>query len=134
VRTLDAYFEALRSHDWDRLAECLAAGVRRTGPYMDVVEGRDAYTKFLAGVLPTLPNYTLTISRVRRLDPKAAVVELSERLDVNGVSTEFPEVLLFEFDDDERIRTVDVFVKQVPGAGGASASAGGPRVFDGRGR
>jgi len=107
----------MRRHDWERLADCLAPDVRRTGPYMDVVEGRAAYAQFLAGVVPTLPNYTLAVHRVRALGPDAAVVELSETLDVKGVATEFPEVLLFELDADGRIRTVDVFVKQVPTGG-----------------
>lgn len=110
---LDEYFNAMRHHDWDSLANCLAPNVRRTGPYLDVVEGRRAYVDFLAGVLPTLSNYSLSISSIRKFDATSAVVTLSETLDVNGVPTEFPEVLLFEFDASGLILDVDVYVKQL---------------------
>lgn len=112
---LGEYFDAMRNHHWERLARCLSSDVRRVGPYLDVVEGREAYVDFLAKVLPTLPNYSLSISSIDTFGTASAVVRLTETLDVGGVSTQFPEVLLFEFDDDGRIRAVDVYVKQVPG-------------------
>ena len=39
---------------------------------------------------------------------------LSEILDVGGVSTEFPEALLFEFDENGKIGAVDIYIKQPP--------------------
>ena len=39
---------------WEALASCLAADVYRTGPYLDVVHGREAYVDFLAKTLPAL--------------------------------------------------------------------------------
>lgn len=112
MRVLDDYFEALRTQDWARLATCVAEDVHRTGPYLDVVEGRQAYVAFLAKVIPTLANYDLVVSRTRPLGDAAAVVELSEFADVDGVRTEFPEVLLFDFDAAGAIRRVDVYIKQ----------------------
>ena len=35
-------------------------------------------------------------------------------LDVEGVSTEFPEALLFEFDEAGGIESVDIYIKQPP--------------------
>jgi predicted ester cyclase len=116
MRVLDAYFEALRTQDWPRLAACLAEDVHRTGPYLDVVQGRQAYVDFLARVIPTLPNYELVVHRVRTLDGGTALVELCELLDVQGVRTEFPELLLFDFDAAGAIVRVDVYIKQPPGA------------------
>jgi hypothetical protein len=113
---LDRYFEALRSHDWDKLSDCLSEDVRRTGPYLDAVRGREAYLSFLRRVLPTLPNHRLEISRTRRLEDGSALVELSETVDLNGVATEFPEALLFEFDGEGRIRTIDIYLKDPRGA------------------
>lgn len=115
MQVLDRYFDALKRHDWPTLSTCLAEGVRRTGPYLDVVEGREAYLAFLSRVVPSLPNYRLVVSRVRRLDDGAALVELSETSDVDGVPTEFPEALLFEFDATGRIHSVDVYLKDPSG-------------------
>ncbi len=109
---LECYFQALRDHDWASLRECVSEGVQRTGPYLDVVEGRDAYADFLAGIVPTLPNYALRVHDVKLLEDGGAVVRLSEILDVDGVSTEHPEMLLFEFDADGRIDRVDIYIKR----------------------
>jgi hypothetical protein len=114
-RILDSYFEALRTQDWGRLATCLAEDVHRTGPYLDVVRGREAYVELLAKVIPTLRNYDLRVARVRRLAPASAVVELSELADMGGERREFPELLLFDFDDAGLIARVDVYIKQPPG-------------------
>jgi hypothetical protein len=112
VRILDAYFEALRTQDWEGLARCLAADVHRTGPYLDVVQGRQAYVDFLSRVIPALKSYELQVSRVREPSPGSAVVELSEFAEVDGVRTEFPEVLLFDFDESGAILRIDVYIKQ----------------------
>ena len=114
MRALDDYFEALRAQDWERLGGCLADDVERTGPYLDVVRGKKAYVEFLAGVIPTLPDYELTVRRTRRLEDGSALVELCEALDRDGVRTEFPEALLFDFDAEGRIARVDVYLKQPP--------------------
>ena len=114
TRTLEQYFEALRAQDWESLATCLADEVHRTGPYLDVVRGKQAYVEFLSGVIPTLRNYELKVFRIRELDGGSALVELRETLDVEGVRTEFPEALLFDFDDDGFILRVDIYIKQPP--------------------
>jgi len=114
MRVLDRYFQALRTQDWESLPACLAEDVHRTGPYLDVVRGRRAYVEFLAGVIPTLEGYDLRVRRTRKLDEGSAVVELSEFADVAGVRTEFPEVLLFDFDAAGAIARVDVYIKQPP--------------------
>jgi hypothetical protein len=119
MRSLDEYFEALRRQDWKRLAGCLAEDVRRSGPYLDLLRGRQAYVEFLARVIPTLPNYELVVRRTRRLGAGSALVELSEILDVAGVRTEFPELLVFDFDAAGAIAAVDIYIKQPGGLSGA---------------
>jgi hypothetical protein len=114
MQILEQYFEALRTRDWDGLGQCLADDVRRTGPYLDVVRGKQAYVEFLAGVIPTLRNYELKVFRIRELGRGSALAELSETLDVDGVRREFPEALLFDFNDEGLIVRVDIYIKQPP--------------------
>ncbi len=114
MQILEQYFEALRSHDWERLAECLADEVHRTGPYCDVVHGRQAYTDYLASVVPKLENYALDVEQIRMLEGGGALVELSETVDRNGTTTKFPEALIFAFDTEGRIVKIDVYLMQPP--------------------
>lgn len=114
MRVLERYFEALRTQNWEKLATCLAEDVHRTGPYLDDVRGRRAYVDFLAGVIPTLRDYELKVFRTRRLEDGCALVELSETVDRDGVRSEYPEAILFEFDDSGLIRGLDIYLKQPP--------------------
>ena len=114
--TLEQYFGAMRSHEWQRLAGCLAADVVRTGPFLDVVRGREAYVSFLSKVVPTLKNYQLEVLRIHETLDGSAFVELRETLDVDGQSTTFPEGIFFAFDDRERIREVSVYLQRPPGS------------------
>jgi hypothetical protein len=113
---LDRYFDALRTRDRQALAACLAPNVRRTGPYLDVVEGREPYADFLAHTLAKLANYQLWVDRVMEFDDRTSLVLLREVLDVEGVPTAFPEALLFGFDETGLIASVDVYIKQPPRA------------------
>lgn len=111
---LERYFAALRERDWRALADTLAEGVHRTGPYCDEVRGRDAYVAFLADVMAKLPNHALDVARIRPIEGGGAVVELSETIDRNGGRFRTPEALLFGFDASGRIARVDVYLKQPP--------------------
>ena len=121
TRVLERYFEALRSHDWSSLAECLAEDVHRTGPYLDDLKGKRAYLEFLSRVIPALRNYALTVTRIREIGGDSAIAELTESLDVEGVAKDFPEALLFEFDAEGRIRRIDIYVKKSPTEGAPRA-------------
>jgi hypothetical protein len=112
---LDRYVAALRAQDWDALSQCLALGVRREGPYLDVVEGRAEYIAFLSGVIPGLRNYDIKITAIDRLEGDAALVRLSEFVEFAGVPTEIPEALIFEFNSEGEISRVDIYLKQVAG-------------------
>jgi len=114
VQVLERYFDAMRACDWPALAATLAPDVHRTGPYLDEVNGRDAYVSFLASVIPKLPNYALDVARIRPIEGGGAVVELSETIDRDGGRFRTAEALLFEFDAAGRIARVDVFIKTSP--------------------
>jgi len=111
--TLERYFQALRDHDWQTLRSCVAPDVHRTGPYGDVVEGRDSYAEFLAGIVPTLENYELRVHDIAWSADGGAWVRLSEILGPKGARTEHPEALFFEFAADGRISRVDIYVKRL---------------------
>ena len=116
MNTLEQYFDAMRNQDWERFAETLAENVHRTGPYLDIIEGRDAYVGYLSAVIPSLDNYELTVSRVREFEDGSSLAELSEVMDIDGERREFPEVLLFEFDPEGLVARVDIYIKQPPKA------------------
>jgi hypothetical protein len=111
---LERYFEAIRVQDWEALGGCLSASVERTGPYRDVFRGRDDYVAYLSKIIPTLESYSLNVDRVRELEDGSLCVELNEVLDLAGVRSVFPEVLLFGFDDEGAIDSVDIYIKQPP--------------------
>jgi ketosteroid isomerase-like protein len=105
---VERYLDALTSHDWEALRDCLTDDVVRVGPYSDEFIGRDAYVDFLSALMPTLPGYSMDVHRVTYSDP-LAFAELAET--VAGVRTD--EALVFEIAGD-RIARVDVYIKTKP--------------------
>lgn len=114
---LERYFDALRTHNWSALSDCLSEDVSRMGPYLDAIAGRDEYVAYLARVVPTLQNYDLRVTRIEKLEGGSRLVRLCEILDVHGESTEFPEALVFDFDSAGLISHVDIYIKQPPTSG-----------------
>jgi hypothetical protein len=111
---VERYLACLAVNDWDSLAATVAdEDLIREGPFCDVVEGKQAYLKFLRGVFASLEGYRLDVRRVSHLSDKLSYVELSETFDIDGVPTEYPECLVFEQNDDGLINRVSVFMKQL---------------------
>jgi hypothetical protein len=102
---VERYLAAVTGHDWVGLRDCLSDDVVRVGPFNDEYRGRDAYVDFLSGLMPTLPDYSMEVSRVTYSDG-LAFAELTEN--VAGTRTE--EALVFELDGD-RIARIDIFIK-----------------------
>jgi hypothetical protein len=112
MSAVDEYLRCLGAQDWAGLAETIAdEGLHRDGPFCDVVEGKEAYVRFLQRAVGSLSNYVLRVARVSPVGDRLVYVELSETFDVNGVPTEYPESITFELADDGRIREVSVFMK-----------------------
>jgi len=108
---IETYLDALVDGDWDTFAECLAdEGFTRVGPYGDVKATKDEYIAFLTDLMPTLPGYSMDITRVTYARP-LAFAELSETVEVDGAPLRTPECLTFELTDDGRIRRVEVFTQ-----------------------
>ena len=102
---IERYLDAITRHDWDALRSLLHDDVVRVGPFQDEYRGRDDYVAFLTGLMPTLPDYSMEISRVTYAGT-VAIAELAEN--VAGTSTD--EALVFELDGD-RIARIDIFIK-----------------------
>ncbi|HMG40498.1 MAG TPA: nuclear transport factor 2 family protein [Acidimicrobiales bacterium] len=113
---VERYLECMAAQDWDGLAATIAeSGLTRSGPFCDDIAGKAPYVEFLRGIIASLKDYELKVQRVSHASDHVTYVELSETFDVDGVRTEFPELILFERDDAGLIVHVSVFMKQ-PGA------------------
>ena len=116
---VERYLKFLADHDWDGLATTIAdEGLVREGPFCDVVEGKAHYVAYLRKVLAQLKGHRLDVQRVSHVDTRVSYVELTEAFEIDGVTTEWPECILFEQGDDGLISRVSVFFKQRPASGG----------------
>ena len=110
-RVIERYLKALVDGDWSTFASCLADdGFTRVGPYGDTYSTKADYVTFLSDLMPTLPGYSMDVSRVTYAGPRA-FAELSETVEVDGTPLRTPECLTFELADDGRIRRVEVFTQ-----------------------
>jgi ketosteroid isomerase-like protein len=110
---VERYLACLAVNDWDGLAATIADDdLFRSGPYNDVVEGKQPYLKFLRGVFDALTGYRLDVHRISHATDRLCYVELSETFDINDVPTECSECLVFEQNPDGLINRVSVFIKQ----------------------
>ena len=113
TRVVERYLTCLAGHDWDGLATTIADdGLVRAGPFCDVVEGKAHYVAYLRKVFTQLKGHRLDVQRVSRGDNRLSYVELTEAFEIDGVTTEWPECILFEQRDDGLISRVSVFFKQ----------------------
>ncbi len=109
---VERYLDAIVSHDWDAVSECVADGVVRVGPYGDRYEGRDEYMAFIAETMPQLKGYVMELHRVTYVNRGLAFAELTETVEFDGKPMLTAEVLVFELDADRRIARVDIFIQQ----------------------
>ena len=108
---IERYLAALVAGDWETFAECLTdEGFTRVGPYGDVKATKADYVAFLRDLMPTLPGYSMDVTRVTYAGP-VAFAELSETVEVDGAPLRTPECLTFELAEDGRIRRVEVFTQ-----------------------
>ena len=115
VDIVERYLDAIASHDWDVLDECIADDIVRVGPYGDRYTGRDSYLAFIADLMPKLPGYAMKLDRVTYVGDARAYAELSETVELDGRPMRTPEVLVVELNGDGRITRVDVFIQTPQG-------------------
>ena len=64
-RLIETYLDALVEGDWRTFASCLADdGFTRVGPFGDVKATKGEYVTFLSDLMPTLPGYSMDVTRV----------------------------------------------------------------------
>jgi len=115
VSLIRRYLDGVAVQDWPAVSECLVADVRRVGPFGDVYEGREQYLAFLRRTMPTLAGYRMDVERIlHTADDTAAVAELTETVELGGRPVRTPESLVFDLDDDGRIRHIAIYVQQLP--------------------
>jgi ketosteroid isomerase-like protein len=112
---VERYLDAIASHDWDVVDECIADDIVRVGPYGDRFVGRDDYMAFIADLMPKLKGYAMKLDRVTYVSDVRAYAELSETVEFDGTPMRTPEALVFELDGDGRIARVDVFIQTPQG-------------------
>ena len=123
VPAVEDYLSALSERAWDRLASTLAdVGLVRSGPFVDVIEGKQAYVDFLRRVCSPFDSYRIDVHRVSRSGDRIVFAEIDEIIDWNGAVNSYPEVLLFELEERGSIRYVSVFMKR---PGGEPSISGG---------
>jgi len=119
---VERYLDHIVAHDWEAVSACLAEDVVRVGPFGDTYTPRDAYVGFLAGLMPSLPGYSMRIDRVVHAG-RVSVVELTETVDFGGGPHETPEALVFDLDGDGRIAHIAIYIQRLgevprlPGSG-----------------
>ena len=109
---MERYLGAVVAHDWEALEGCLAEDVVRVGPFGDTYTPRAPYVAFLAGLMPTLPGYSMQVDRITYSGSRA-FAELSETVEVDGAPLETPEALVFDLDDDGRIAKIGIYIRRV---------------------
>jgi ketosteroid isomerase-like protein len=109
------YLDAIASHDWGAVDECVADDIVRVGPYGDRYVGRVQYMAFIADLVPKLEGYLMELHRVTYASDARAFAELTETVELDGKPTRTPEVLVFALDGDGRIARVDIFIQTPQG-------------------
>lgn len=107
---VERYLQAVVDHNWAALAECLTEDVVRVGPFLDTHSPRGPYVEFLAGLMPTLPGYSMRVDRVL-YNGSVALAQLSETVEVAGKPLETHEALVFDLDESGRIRRIEIFIQ-----------------------
>jgi limonene-1,2-epoxide hydrolase len=115
MEVVERFLSSMTSHDWPAMGACVTEDVMRVGPYGDTYRGRDEYVSFIAGLMPSLPGYEMEVSRVT-YGPVGglAFAELAETVELEGKPHRTPEVLVFGLSEDQRIRTIDIYIQTPP--------------------
>lgn len=111
---VETYLATMVAHDFEAMAACLAEDVVRVGPYGDTYTPRGPYVAMLAQLMPSLPGYSMSISRVMLLDDRQVVVELSETVEIDGAPLVTPEALVFDLNDDGLIAHIAIYIQTRP--------------------
>ncbi len=108
---IERFLRTMVAHDWAGFERCLADEFTRVGPYGDTYTTRADYVAFLSELMPTLPGYSMDVTRVSYAGD-VGFAELAETVEVDGTPLRTPECLTFDLAADGRIRRVEVFTQR----------------------
>jgi hypothetical protein len=100
--------------DWAApLGEFIAAdGFERIGPFLDV-QNFTQYTEMVNGWAAYTQDFDTTVRRISEL-PQRVYYEVEERHQIGDTKLVVNSLSVFEFDDDGKIKHLDVFLQQPP--------------------
>jgi len=99
--------------DWAPLGEFIAIdGFERIGPFLDVQDFAQ-YTEMLNGWAQGTQGFDTTVRRISEL-PQRVYFEVEERHQIGDTKLVVNSMSVFEFDPDQKIRHLDVFLQQQP--------------------
>lgn len=106
------YLDAMTRHDWPALRACLTDDFERVGPFPEhVFPEPDGYVAFLADLLPTIADHTVTIDRALTADG-LCYVEVTERLTTPDGPLVSRVCMAVELSPDGRLRRVEAFLRR----------------------
>ena len=109
-----AYVEGMVALDWAAIRKSLADDCVRVGPFPEhEFNGADAYVAFLADVLPTVENHTITVDRWLTADDRS-YVEITERLTRDGAPVESRVCLACDLAPDGKLQRIEGFLRRLP--------------------
>ena len=103
--------------DWVApLGEFIAVdGFERIGPFLDV-QNFTQYTEMVNGWARGTQDFDTTVRRISEL-PHRVYFEVEERHQIGDMKIVVNSMNVFEFDEDGKIRHLDVFLQQPPATG-----------------
>jgi len=110
---VETYLDRMVAHDFDAMAQCLAEDVVRVGPYGDTYTPRDTYVAMLAKLMPSLPGYSMEISRVIVKDSLGGGGADRGGRD-RGRPPSDTRALVFELNDDGLIAHISIYIQTLP--------------------
>jgi hypothetical protein len=100
--------------DWGPLGEFIAIDrFERIGTFLEVQDWKQ-YTEMLTGWAQSVDSFDTTVRRVSEL-PSLVYFEIEERHFFGGNPHVVNSLTVFEFDEDEKIIHIDVFLQQPAG-------------------
>ena len=106
------YFASVMNHDWDALRTCLADDFERLGPYPEhIFPEPDGYVAFLAELLPTIADHTLTVDRALTAGDRC-YVEITEGFSADASPAVSHLCLAFDLAPDGRLRHLTAYLRR----------------------
>src|SRR5262245_8993736 len=109
---VEQYVDGMNAHDWTAVRGSFADRFERIGPFPEhSFTDADAYTQFLADLLPTIENHTIEITRADTVDD-VSYVTICERLHRDDTDVESYLVLVCDLAPDGRLTRIEAFLRR----------------------